>query len=187
MTHGTWREDAQALRAADATLSYSEIARRVGVTSPTVWKLFNKERALESDRRTRDKRRVRRREIDREYSARKRSVCTTCGQHCGIGTGKKSHQPEQCRDCFLAAVDAKRDEIRRLWLAGQTMRQIAEAIGTTTNSLGVMMVRMRESGWDLPYRRLAVTSGLTDKTPGNQSGPASVAPDRDRGNQERGS
>jgi DNA-binding CsgD family transcriptional regulator len=68
----------------------------------------------------------------------------------------RTREAEHCRDCRRraerTAVDDKRTQIQRLWCQGATLREIAAALGTTANSIGTQMTRMRAEGWDLPYR-----------------------------------
>jgi DNA-directed RNA polymerase specialized sigma24 family protein len=50
--------------------------------------------------------------------------------------------------------DAERyPEIQRRWLAGESMREIAEAFGISVTGLGAAMTRLRQAGYELPYRR----------------------------------
>lgn len=52
-------------------------------------------------------------------------------------------------------ADAKLARYRRieeLWATGATRQEIADDLGTTSNSLSVSIYRMREEGWDLPKR-----------------------------------
>jgi transposase len=43
-------------------------------------------------------------------------------------------------------------KIESLWNEGFKRREIAAKVGTTVGALSVLMVRMRDEGWDLPYR-----------------------------------
>lgn len=40
-----------------------------------------------------------------------------------------------------------------MWAEGLTIRQIAAALGSSTQSIGSEIVRLRKEGHDLPYRQ----------------------------------
>lgn len=85
-----------------------------------------------------------------------RRQCPECGQPMGAGTGYQGNGVELCRDCWTAKNSRQRHErcarIQAMWLAGKTLREIAEALDSTPGSIGVTIVRMRQKGWDVPYR-----------------------------------
>lgn len=142
----SWKLQAQAMKAADPARSCASIARELGRCQPQVWKALNPERALESDRKTREKRRARRQEIDREYSARRRATCEVCGQECGIGTGRAGHAARRCRPCSLSIVDTKYSAIEGMYEDGWPVRLIAAALGYGPTSVPPELHRLRKMG-----------------------------------------
>lgn len=85
------------------------------------------------------------------YEENQKRQCD-CGAPIRRGTAR-------CHDCHREAqkaiTDARRQRIAELWATGQTMIEIADAVGTTANALGGELCRMRGLGWDLPLRRAA--------------------------------
>lgn len=55
-------------------------------------------------------------------------------------------------DLMTQRFQARRERIADLYRQGASVRAIAAAVGSTENSIGVTIVRMRQTGWDLPYR-----------------------------------
>jgi ribosomal protein S14 len=91
-----------------------------------------------------------RREQKDAWEEAQRHPCAECGRP---GVWRKH---KLCADCYRRelreATDARRAEIQRRWLAGETHRQIALALGSTAPSIQVELVRMRQLGWDVPRR-----------------------------------
>lgn len=62
-------------------------------------------------------------------------------------------------DCYNnargGAKQRRNQAISALWLEGLTLTEIAARLGSTKNSIGVTVTRLREQGWNLPYRRRA--------------------------------
>lgn len=52
----------------------------------------------------------------------------------------------------VVAARERRERVVVLWRDGLTMLEICEVIGWTRNSLGGEISRMRQAGYDLPYR-----------------------------------
>lgn len=145
---------AEALRLCAQGLSYSEIARRLGYTGSAVGKAVNPDRAWLYAQRDNERaeRRAAKSAWDRECY---RGVCVVCGAQ----TWRRGHDR-----CFLhsAARDRRwrrRRAIVSMWADGLKLREIAEALDTTLEVVGVEMVSMRRDGWDLPYRRPRTPSG----------------------------
>lgn len=90
------------------------------------------------------KRAEQKRRWDRENN---RGECEVCGEV----TWK--HR-KRCREHSLQreAALARRNEIIRRYEVGEPLRDIADAIGTTVESLAVDLNRIRKSGYPLPYR-----------------------------------
>ena len=89
-------------------------------------------------------------------------ACSDCGTRIDGTTPGKSKG--RCHSCASKAknysqrpqsVTARERGARivAMWGNGDTMGEIARALQTTSGSLGVAMVRMRQDGYDLPYRR----------------------------------
>lgn len=88
-------------------------------------------------------------------------TCETCGAPTSYGRGGGSphrhcsaHNPGHVLSAQLQHERAlpRRRQVQQLWADGLTVAQIAERVGTTTGTIGVLMVAMRKQGWDLPYR-----------------------------------
>lgn len=91
------------------------------------------------------------RAAEREYnktSVVRTGLCAICG---GL-KGSQCKRYEICRACVVRGKEAKREEIQQLWLSGASLRQIRAELGITRGYLAVEIHRMREEGWDLPYR-----------------------------------
>ncbi len=100
--------------------------------------------------RTGSERTAHRREQKRRWDLENRRRCA-----CGRLTGDS--QTDTCVDCYRAAARAERDkrrsEIARLWARGDSLKEIATALDSSVNSIGVTIVHMRQDGWSLRYRR----------------------------------
>jgi hypothetical protein len=99
---------------------------------------------------------------NQRWAARKRAwenehdrpVCA-CGRAMGVGVHRRGART--CGECAreIKAVGAamRRERIYEAWHRGATLREIADLMGSTQGSIGVTVARMRETGWDMPYRR----------------------------------
>lgn len=150
MTRDEKITEAQRLRVEG--LTNPQIARLLGVTTSTVWKWLNPERARELHRRDNAARNAAKRAWEREYD---RKPCP-----CGAprGSGKHRRNPNGlCRDCWMevAAVGrAMREErIAEMWAQGLKLREIADALDSTLASIASTVSQMRKRGWDLPRRK----------------------------------
>lgn len=93
---------------------------------------------------------------------RGRAVCTRCGSSCGARTawsnaaeayGRRSGLCGSCRAVVEAERVAERArQIEAWWSDGLTLREIAERLGWSIGHLKVELFRLREDGYDLPYR-----------------------------------
>jgi transposase len=83
-----------------------------------------------------------------------RYTCPKCGHVGPLGSAHADGTPiydgSSCRGC----KDIRREEIVRRWAEGWTTKAIAESLGITLGFMKVEMVRMREEGYDLPYRHV---------------------------------
>lgn len=90
-------------------------------------------------------------------------VCKHCGKPTSGASGP-GKAPEVCRSCNsaiekpgptarTAAARPRRLLIQEMWRAGASAKAIAAALGTTEATVSCEIVRMRRSGWDMPYRR----------------------------------
>lgn len=129
-------------------LSQSEAARRAGCSYTAIWRRLNPEKARERARR--DNARPERKAAKRAHE--RNGTCPKCG---GV---RWRYSGEICRSCEVAGLHrakaARQDDIVALWAGGASMPDIARELGTTVESIGVEMVRIRrERGVDaLPYR-----------------------------------
>lgn len=81
----------------------------------------------------------------------RRGTCRTCGGPMGVNDGIP--RDGTCSKCNAKECRRKDQMVVQLWRKGESMKEIATAIGITPESLGVRMVRMRKAGSDLPLRR----------------------------------
>lgn len=93
-----------------------------------------------------------------------RGTCIDCGAPTN-GSAGPSKAPQRCQSCNgkvtgaaatargRAKAEPRRQRIVAMWHEGCTLREIADALGTTPESIGVTVVKLRREGWDLPYRR----------------------------------
>lgn len=86
--------------------------------------------------------------------------CTDCGARLNGSDGHGPNAPTRCMQCApkvsapLRKKHEQRAEVARLWAEGKTLREIAAALGMASpESAGVMVVRYRAEGIDLPLRR----------------------------------
>jgi hypothetical protein len=89
----------------------------------------------------------RRAEQKRLADERLRHPCATPG--CEITVDREAMH---CLACEHDRRQAQRRLTQEMWLRGASLREIALALGTTTNSVGVKIARMRNAGWDMPWR-----------------------------------
>lgn len=90
-------------------------------------------------------------------------VCVDCGAPTNGSNGRGERAAKRCKSCasivagervaqhVRAQAEPRRQVIARMWREGATAKQIAEAIGSTPESVSVTVVRMRAAGVDLPY------------------------------------
>jgi hypothetical protein len=86
----------------------------------------------------------------RRWEVAQRHPCAQCGREI-------LRQSTVCVSCWDAAKaegkKARYREIERRWAAGERMADIAQALGSTPNAIGVSIARMRsEGGWNMPHR-----------------------------------
>lgn len=88
-------------------------------------------------------------EQKRRADANLKHPCESCGTLC-------SRRARVCRLCEQAArraaMDERRREIQRRWLAGESLRQIGATLDSTPGSIATDLVRMRRAGWNVPQR-----------------------------------
>ena len=125
-----------------------EIAAHLGVSRTTIVRWTNP--AYAEHQRSlslawKDRNRERNRARDREYVERIKVPCPRCGE---------KHSPDHsvCQACRSAASAARRELAQRLWAEGNTLLEIAEALGSTRASIGAEISRWRQEGYDFPHR-----------------------------------
>ena len=93
-------------------------------------------------------------------SSYRRSI-RTC-EHCG-----EPSQGVLCKSCrrdrYAAEREAQYQRLEAMWGEGLSMAEIAESLGTSENSLGVLICRARRNGRKLPYRRVPKRVGGLSK------------------------
>ncbi len=90
--------------------------------------------------------------------------CVTCGQETASGKRGNAKRPEpQCAACELdghrlAAFTDGRERLISLYAAGFTLTEIATTLGLADkNVVSKQLHRLREYGYDIPYRRAGVS------------------------------
>lgn len=124
------------------------IADRYGVTPSAVWRWCEPgfaERRKAYDAKYRAEHRESRNAQQRAYRHRTRPACPECGQ-------PMWHKTTLCEGCRTDQVEARRRQIETWWAGGLSLREVADELGWTLPRLSVEVHRMREYGYDLPYR-----------------------------------
>jgi transcriptional regulator with XRE-family HTH domain len=67
--------------------------------------------------------------------------------------GVEWRPPAQTNPPSLNGRQFDYEEIVRMWHDGLTAREIAEALNTTRRTIATLINRLRDEGWDFPYRR----------------------------------
>lgn len=129
-------------------IKLTEIADRFGVSVSTISRWTSpggRDRDRESSRawKRRNAERV------REYAAHRYKMrkveCPECGELMGPGS-------ERCQSCVSDDRERRRNAIERLWHEGLKIREIAEELDTTPQTVGVEIHHMRADGRDVPHR-----------------------------------
>jgi hypothetical protein len=85
-----------------------------------------------------------------------RARCPRCGAELCVGSRNPSNRPDLCATCEREVKHerwlAKAQEVERLWAEGLKIREIAERFDSTPGSMQVTIARLREQGFNLPYR-----------------------------------
>jgi transposase len=74
-------------------------------------------------------------------------ACEECGE-------PRGRHARVCENCYQEGQLTRLRTIASCWREGASLKEIAERLGSTVNSIGATMVRMRKQGWDLPYRQV---------------------------------
>lgn len=120
------------------------------------WFKDNPERTRELGRKNQKKRRQTKgdemRRYSREYNRRpeRRAVCTSCGALRGIDSAEDP--PGRCMACVEREFRELGNTVVKLWAEGLKIREIAERIGRSSDSMSPLMDKLRRRGYDLPYR-----------------------------------
>lgn len=139
-------EKARELREQGAT--YREIGEKFSVSTSAIYRWLNPERTA-SYRSGRACNPERARKLDREYNRRHRGECPQCG---GEMARKTARVGGKCRACHEDEADRRARQIQQWWAEGLGQRQIAKRLGWSINHLSVEKHRLREAGYNLPYR-----------------------------------
>lgn len=135
-------EKARELRAEGC--GYKEIGERLGVSTTSAYRWLNPERvAPYRNGRACDPDHAR--TCDRDYYRRTRRDCPSCGQ-------PMAHTSSHCIACIEDEADRVRRQIVAWWNEGLPIREICQRLNWTNGHFSVVAHRMRELGYDLPYR-----------------------------------
>jgi hypothetical protein len=97
-------------------------------------------------RRWKDEHREANRARDRRRALERRNACPNCGT-------LKRRTSAECEGCVIATIAVRRSLIEGMWADGWLLKEIAAALGSSKDSVGVTINSMRAEGWHLPYRR----------------------------------
>ena len=85
---------------------------------------------------------------------RKRATCLDCDTELGLGSAWRNRV--RCQACEAtrkrAGRDARWHQIEKWWAEGLTFPEICARLGWAKGTLGSQLHRMREAGFDVPYR-----------------------------------
>lgn len=144
---------AEAKRLRSEGLIYREIGERLGVSLTVVYRWLNPisaEKRRISDRAYRERNRAKRRAYDRQYKRTHKAECPQCGGKMDRSTARRGGL---CLPCHEDRVDSRARQIERWWGEGLKLKEIAAKLGWSEGHLSVEMHKLREKGYDLPYRR----------------------------------
>jgi hypothetical protein len=139
---------ARAQRLRDEGLLLREIAEEMGLSGTrAAWRLVNPERVHEQEL----ARNAYKRQWEKEAP---RGNCEDCGDELGIDSARRGHRT--CRTCYelrrAEVVDERARRIVEWWAEGLTLKEIATKLGWTLGHIAQEFDRLREKGYDLPYR-----------------------------------
>jgi len=152
-------ERARRLRKEDpAYWTYKRLGERYGVSTTTIcewltgkvsaWKAAHPERVRELN--------LKRNAAKREWERNHRAKCPECGGEMGAGSASRKAPPARCKECqpFWEAerVHERAERIVEWWGGGLSLGEIAGRLGWSVSHLGQEFHRLRERGYDLPYR-----------------------------------
>jgi len=128
--------------------TYEALGRRFGVSTPTAYRWLNPEyerrqQAASLAYKNRNREEVRAK--NREYKRATRPDCPQCGS-------PMSHKSTLCEECRADEIDRRARQIEGLWAEGLPLKEIADRLGWTLDRLAYEMHRLREKGYELPYR-----------------------------------
>lgn len=130
-----------------------KIMAATGLTERQARLICYGERERKTIQRDNANRRKAKREWEREWLKTARAVCPGCGGPCGAGSSKPSVTVELCSACRSRQRNERCERIVAWWAEGLSLREIARRLGWTTNHVNAEFGRMRNEGFDLPYRR----------------------------------
>ena len=119
------------------------------------WRERNRERDRAHVRAYKARHREQLREYDRRYNDENRADCPRCGYVYGKGSGTKSggHDPRLNFSACPGCTERRCQQIVKWWAEGRSMKEIEAELDWTHDRLSVELHRLRERGYDLPYRR----------------------------------
>lgn len=148
----SWARAAEAVEKSVSSVRYWLEAGQADyqTAKATRWREENPERVRElgriQSRRFAERHPERKRQLTREsYHRLSGPTCPGCGYVYSYGHKVSYRACPGCREL-------RREWIVVAWDRGLSLREIAEAFGWSVNRLGGEMIRMRDQGYDLPFR-----------------------------------
>lgn len=147
----TAERDARAVELRERGLSYKEIARALGLPSPSAaWKLVNREKDRATSRAWKARNREKVQAYEDEYSESTRGACRECGRR----MGRRNRDDGVCKSCRGNHAAEHLLRIGALWRSGLSLKEIAAEVGTSVSTVVTYINRLRDEGRvdEVPYR-----------------------------------
>ena len=146
----TTKEIAQARHLREEGHTLDTIARELGYSRKTVSAWLNPavaEKQRANNRNWKKKNRSRERKRRRRERRENRQPCPECGRLMGMGS-----RGTKCQKCVDEERAFKTRDLQIRWNRGDTVHDIAEAMGTTPGTVYSLVARARKNGWDMDHR-----------------------------------
>lgn len=146
----TTKELAEARRLREDGWTLEAIAQELGYSRKTISGWLDPaiaERQRANNRNWKRKHRRRERERRRRERRENRQPCPECGRLMGRGSGGR-----RCQKCVDEERAFKTRDLQVRWNRGDTVHDIAEAMGTTPGTVYSLVARARKTGWTMTHR-----------------------------------